>query len=579
MSTSSNEAGQTLVLTGGLVRVDESTTAEAIGIRDGRVVCVGDRRTVSQQCPGAREIDVTGSVVAPGLIDTHPHMLHFAMFAAPLVDVRDARSWADVVDAVRERARTTPAGQWVMTTPVGDAHFYEKQSWRDLPEGALPDAAALDAATTEHPVMIQAWAPRVPNHAAFNSAALTALGIDADAPDGGGVTVERDTTGRPTGRVSGAVNNYYNHTHDDHWAEVWGRIPFIQPQLLPPAMNAAMAEQNGLGVTTIYEGHAMDPEHIGVYEALDRAGALTLRVMAAPEVLGSATAIKVETPDEHKLAEHLAKAAAVQGDRGELFKVNGFTMAATGPGYNGHLAMREPYTGPYGEPTEGHWFIPPHILGTALREAAERGLRVNLCGGGLKEHDVVLGLLDELRADGVLNGGEHWIFQHSIFLDARQAERYAEHGFDMTVSTAFTYGKGEMYRERMGEQVLADLNAFRRMLDSGIKVAAGTDWGPKNPWESMALAVTHTMGKGVRSNDGPAQRVDQQEAYAMWGRKAAEVLGWPGIGDLRPGSHADVILLDRDPVTCALDDLPGTKVTATLLGGRLVSGALPGMEA
>ncbi|MEU9456975.1 amidohydrolase family protein [Streptomyces sp. NPDC048277] len=376
------------------------------------------------------------------------------------------------------------------STPSGSAHFYEKESWRDLPEGALPDAAALDAATTEHPVMIQAWAPHVPNHAAFNSAAL---GIDADLPDGeGGITVEKDAGGRPTGRVSGAVNDYYNHTHNDFRAEVWGRIPFIQPQLLPPALSGAMAEQNGLGVTTIYEGHAMDPEHIGVYEALYQAGALTLRVLAAPEVLGSALDIKVAAPDEDKLAEHLAKAEAIQGDRGEMFKVNG-------PGYNGHLAMREPYKGPYGETTEGHWFIPSDIIELALREAARRGLRVNLCGGGLKEHDVVLDLLGKLRTDGVIKGGEHWIFQHSIFLDARQAERYAGHGFDMTVSTAFTYGKGEMYRERMGEQVLADLNAFRRMLDSGIKVAAGTDWGPKNPWESMALAVTHTMGKGVRA--------------------------------------------------------------------------------
>lgn len=507
-------------------------------------------------------------------------MLHFAMFAAPLVDVRDARSWADIVEAVRERAKVTPAGKWIMTTPVGDAHYYEGKSWRDLPEGALPDAAALDSATTEHPVMIQAWAPRVPNDAVFNSAGLAVLGIDGEVPDGqGGITVERDTAGRPTGRVSGAVNNYYNHTHNDFWADVWSRIPFMQPHLLPTAMGSAMAEQNALGVTTIYEGHAMDPVHIGVYQALNEAGALTVRVMAAPEVLGSATTIKVPTADERRLSDHLALAQDMQGDHGEMFKVNGFTMAPTGPGFNGHLVMRDPYTGPFGERTEGHWFVPPHILEAALRQAAERGLRVNLCGGGIGEHDVVLDLLDKLRAEGLLNGSERWIFQHAIFLDARQAARYAEHGFEMTISTGFTYGKGEMYRERMGEEVLVNLNAFRRIIDAGITVAASTDWGPKNPWASMALAITHTMGKGLRSNDGPAQKISRQEAYAMWGRQAAEVLGWPGIGDLQPGSHADLILLDRDPVTCPIEDLADTQVTATLVGGRGISGALPGAVA
>ncbi|QKZ17168.1 amidohydrolase [Streptomyces chartreusis] len=578
MSETKSNAGQDIVLVGGVVRVDENTTAEAIGIRDGRVVSVGDRETVLSQCPGAREVDVAGSVVAPGLIDTHPHTLHYALLEAPLVDVRHARSWADIVMAVRERAKTTPPGEWVMTTPVGDPHYFVNESWRDLAEGVLPDAAALDSATSEHPVIVQAWAPTVPNHAVFNSAALALLGIDQDTPDAeGGVLVEKDAEGRPTGRVSGGVNNYYNHTHNEWWAQTWSKIPFIQPQLIPAAIGSAMAEYNAMGITTIYEGHAMEPEHIGVYQALNEANALTLRVLAAPEVLGSA--FGVQTPDEQRLAEHLARAEALQADHGDMFKVRGFTMAPTGPANNGHLVQREPYTGPFGEETQGHWFIPQQLLEKALRHAAERGLRVNLCGGGLGEHDVVLGQLDKLRADGALNGDEQWIFQHAMFLDEGQAERYAGHGVQMTVNSGFTYGKGDMYLERMGEQILGDLNPFRRMIDAGIKVAASTDWGPKNPYACMALAVTHQLGRGPRRNDGLAQKIDRQEAYAMWGRRAAEVLGWPGVGDLRTGRHADLVLLDRDPVTCPIEDLPGTQVTATLVGGRIVSGALPGKTA
>jgi predicted amidohydrolase YtcJ len=62
----------------------------------------------------------------------------------------------------------------------------------------------------------------------------------------------------------------------------------------------------------------------------------------------------------------------------------------------------------------------------------------------------------------------------------------------------------------------------------------------------------------------------------MWTRDAARVLGWEGVGTLRPGSHADLIVVDRNPLTCDLDALPGTKVLRTVFAGRTVfdAGAL-----
>ncbi len=558
---------------GGAVRLDEDTVVEALVTRGGRVVAAGARDAVLARHPDAEEVDVSGLVVAPGLVDTHPHLLHFGAWRAPLVDVAAARSWADIASAVRARAAVTPPGTWIMTTPVGEAHYFVRRSHRDLAEGRLPDAAALDAATAAHPVLVQAWAPVVPGHAAVNSAGLAALGIDAGTPDRvEGVTVEKDAAGDPTGRLSGAVTNYYNH--DPFWSALWPRIPYLQPDAIPGGVLASMAEHNGMGITTVYEGHAMDPEHIGLYRGLRAAGALAVRVLAAPEVLGSALPGGA-TPDGEALAASLAGAEAVldpPGTADDWLRVAGITLTPTGPCYSGHLVMREPYRGPFGEPTSGRWFIPPDLLGAALRAAAQRGLRVNICGGGLGEHDVVLDHLDRLRAEGLLDGSQRWVFQHAYFLDEHQARRYRSHGFALTVSLGFTHGKGDMLRARLGEGVLGHLNPLRRMLDAGLPVAASTDWGPKNPFEAMALAITHEFGGSGHRNDGPAQRVSRIEAYAMWGRRAADVLGWTGVGDLRPGSHADLVLLDRDPVTCPLPELPGTRVLATVVGGRTVSG-------
>jgi hypothetical protein len=231
--------------------------------------------------------------------------------------------------------------------------------------------------------------------------------------------------------------------------------------------------------------------------------------------------------------------------------------------------MRDPYKGPYGEPTRGVSFIPPEWCEIVMRFGAERDLRVNVVVAGTGEHDEYLAQLEAVdRELGVR--GRHWILQHVFFLEAEQARRYAALGFDVTASMSFSWGKGDMFIERIGAHVLADLIPLRRLLDAGMTVACGTDWGPKNVFEHVALATTHEFQGSGRRNDGPAQRVGRAQALAMWTRDAARVLQWEGVGTLAPGSHADLIVVDRDPVETGVDDLPGTRVLRTVLGGAVV---------
>src|SRR5438094_536718 len=83
--------------------------AAAVGPRDAMPRLVGATAEI---------VDVRGATVMPGLVDTHPHVLHFGAFAEPLVDIADARSHDDIVARIRARAATTPPGEWIMTTPV-----------------------------------------------------------------------------------------------------------------------------------------------------------------------------------------------------------------------------------------------------------------------------------------------------------------------------------------------------------------------------------------------------------------------------------------------------------------------------
>ena len=66
----------------------------------------------------------------------------------------------------------------------------------------------------------------------------------------------------------------------------------------------------------------------------------------------------------------------------------------------------------------------------------------------------------------------------------------------------------------------------------------------------------------------------------MWTREAAGVMDWQGIGTLEPGKLADVAIVDRDPLSCSIDQLPATRVLRTIVGGNIVhdSGELPGVD-
>ncbi len=565
-----SETGTATVYRGGRVLTMETgePVHDALGMRDGRVVAVGDLADVRRAVgPAPVEVDLRGAVVMPGIVDTHPHVIHFGMIEGACVDIKDAVSHDDIVGRIAARAAATPKGDWIMTTPVGEPHYFLRRSWRDLAEGRLPDRHVLDRAAPDHPIWIQAWAPVIPNVIAFNSAGLAMLGITRETPDRiEHVWIEKDAEGNPTGILRGSVTNYY--TGDAFMDGLLLQLPVMQPDKLVAGMAAAQAAYARMGVTTAYEAHVMDRALIEAYRFLRQSDLLTMRVLAAPEAEYYALASRAPITLDEFMAR-LEEAATLVDRSDDLFRVDGVTVSRGGPCWPGFMLMREPYTGPYGDLTRGVSFIPKEWCEVAMRFAAEHHLRLNVVVAGSAEHDEYLDQLEAVDRDHGIRG-RHWIMQHAFFVDAEQARRYAALGIDVTTSMSFSWGKGDMFVERMGADVLPDLIPLRRLLDAGCRVACGTDWGPKNVFEHVALGTTHAFCGSGRRNDGPAQVVTRAESLAMWTREAGRILAWDGIGTLAVGSHADLVVVDRDPLSCPVEDLPATRVLRTVLAGRTI---------
>ncbi|QND72882.1 amidohydrolase [Tardiphaga robiniae] len=571
MESSSNTAAAppTLLYNARIYTFDAAdSVSDAILLDKGVVVATGPATELRRLARGSVcEADLGGATVLPGMIDTHPHLLHFGSLEEPLVKIWDASSHEDIARRIMERADVVAPGEWIMTTPVGEPHFFYRRSFRDLPEGCLPTRDVLDRASDRHPVVIQAWAPVIPNTMALNSMALAKLGIDRNTPDQvGTVAIEKDKNGEPTGRLHGSINNYYSYNDFSH--AIWSKIPFLQYDSLLPGTKRAISQFHAMGITGIYENHMMDKRLIDVYRELRKLNQLQMRVVTSQEseALGMPWS-RPRSPEDFMARMENAAAAVQTSD--PFFRFNGLSVVWDGLCAAGHLMMRRPYKGPNGNPTCGEYQMAPQKIELAMKFCAQHRLRLNTMAVGIKAHDENLAMLERIAADYDIKS-LHWVLVHGAFIESEQAKRYKALNMDMTTSMIFCYGKGDLYRERLGQEAMKDLMPLRRYFDAGMAVSASTDWGPKSAFEQIQLALTHEFGRSGYRNLGPDQKITRLEAVSMWTRDASRVLDWPEIGTLRPRSYADLVVVDRDPITCPIEEIGSIKPMLTLFDGRVV---------
>lgn len=559
--------GSLLVHGGPILTMDGTAAAvDAVLIRDGRVAAVGAPAREARDVP---RVDLGGRTAMPGLVDAHPHLLHLATRSAGYVDLGDAIDFDDIVDRFRRRAATTPAGEWLVGTPIGAPYYFVERWYTDLAERTMPGRDVLDRASRDHPIFISAWAPRMPNVVAFNSLALQRLAITDHVPDRVcDVWIDKDTSGRITGVLRGSVTNMYNY--DPYWTQLLKKLPAMYPKDLVGPTREAIRRYNADGVTTVYEAHNMTPDHIRAYRALRADGSLTMRVKAAMEVEQYAIPpFQPKTLAEFDEALELARSLCDDG-RDELLRVTDATLSEGGPCWPGLLHTIEPYRDPYGRSTRGQQFVSNEKKLRFARFCACHGIRASWVNGGPGDHEVCLDVLEPV-ADELGVRERHWMIQHGYVITPAQIARYARLGFAFTTSMSFTWGKGDMIAERMGERSLRDLVPLARLQRSGMDLGLGSDWGPKHaPFEHIEIAQTHRFGGSGRFNSSPDHGVSRLQALQMWTCGAARSIGWNDVGTLLPGACGDLIVLDADPLSVPIDRLASTSVLMTVLGGTVV---------
>lgn len=338
---------------------DQMTEHEAVVLEGGHVLAVGtDTEMRALAGSGAETVDADGAIILPGIVDTHPHMMHGGIFRMNTVPLFDARNFDDIVERISTKAKQTAPGEWIIASPIGEPTYFIRRWYHDLEEGRMPDHRILDRATDRHPVCIWAMAPRTPNVVSFNSMGLNRVRIHSLTPDRVcNVEILKDAHGYPTGVVCGSVADYFNP--DPYWQQILSHLPDVRGANEYEGGIEGMKFYNRLGVTSAYEGHGMTLPQLEAYRKLRHDGGMTLRVVASLE-LSNRGRDPHEEPTPECIQQRLETGLDLsRSDASNQFlKISGVTLCRSGPCGTGVLRWHEPYKLPFGGETCGYEWVP-----------------------------------------------------------------------------------------------------------------------------------------------------------------------------------------------------------------------------
>ena len=560
-------AADLIVRNANVITVDrESRIARAVLVRGERIAAVGtDEEMKSLAGPDPRTIDAGGRTLLPGLYDSHVHPVGAAMSEAdhpiPAFDsIKAVRAY------IADRVKAQPAGTWIVVQYAFPTRFAE---------GRLPARAELDEVAPDHPVVVQAGPAGV-----ANAKALAVSGITRATPDPPAGRIVKDAaTGEPTGLLRNAYSALKGLP-----AYAYGGDP--EPDL--GRLKELFHHYNERGLTSIADRSASESA-LAAYRTMRDRGDLTVRINAT-------RVLKATAGDRAAIVGAMNKLAGYDGpgepngptgvgDR--WVRIGPLKVFLDGGMLNGTAAMREPWgVGPTYQITDpedrGLLFVPPEKLAIIAEEAARRGWQMTAHAAGERAMDTLLdAYMQADRAVGIR--GRRWLITHANFTSAANLRRCAALGVNADVQPAWLWHDTRVLLGVLGPARMAWFHPYRKWLDAGVVIGGGSDHmiredplaatNPWDPWLGIYVAVTRaTRGAGVLNADQRLTRIEALRLYTI--NNALLHSEEADKGSIEAGKLADLILVDRDPLTCAEEDLRGTAVVWTMVGGKVVAGNL-----
>lgn len=515
-----------------IITMDEQNPqAEALAVRDGRIIAVGRTKEVKKWAvKGTEVIDLKGKVVTPGFIETHNHLLLYGSTKTMVDATPDTTpDIATLKKKIATEAKRIKKGDWIVVFGFDQTRYTDGRhiTWRDLDEAA-PD----------NPVFVM----HLSFHLGYaNSVALKIAGITKDSKNPPGGNIVRDSNGEPTGQLDEMAAMFL----------VISKTPQADFETTQKHLWVGAKDYAAGGITTSYDMLGMNPLDFKAYQAVSTNEEFPLRIVGGPLYF---------------LCDAMPLSTGFGNDR---FRIGPAKLISDGSIQGFTAQLKQPYlTAPE--------VVPPVVMSPdELKEKVlgcyKKGFDVSIHANGDRGLDWTLDAIEYAKTRLNLKDVRPLII-HCQINSEEQLNRIRDLGATVTFMTVHVNLWGDIHRKiTLGEERAARIDPMASAIRLGIHTSMHTDAPVTKPEPlfSIWVAVNRKTKSGYIL--GPEQRITPKQALAAFTTEGAYQFRLEKVlGSLEVGKLADMAVLDGNPLTVKPDKIKNIKVLYTVVGGKIM---------
>lgn len=515
--------------------------AEAVAIRDGKIIAVGSEYAVGPYIGSETKVlDLNGKTMVPGLIEGHGHFMGLG-YAKMRLDLSTVNNYDELVDMVADAVIDAEPGEWIL------GRGWHQSKWDPEPVPLVKGFQThekLSKVSPDNPV----WLTHASGHAAFgNAKAMEIAGVTAETEFGFGGEIIKDLQGNPTGvfneRAQGLISKHVEFEGEES-----------SQRALELAVKACL--ENGI---TSFQDAGSGSSSIQAYRDGLSADALRVRLY-----------VMLSSRDPELLKTWYKKGPEI-GTGNDYLTIRSIKLNADGALGSRGAWLLDDYTdrpGHFGMATQSMEYVYE-----VSRDGLANGFQVNTHAIGDRTNREVLDQYEKVfNAKPGLAQDHRWRIEHAQHIDPLDIPRFGAMGVLPSIQGIHMSSDRPWAIDRLGKRrIVEGAYVWRDLIDSGAILINGTDVPvePIDPIASFYASTTRQTLKGKpKGGYEPRQKMTRLEALKSYTINAAYGAFEEDIkGSISVGKYADFTVLSQNIITVPDNQILNTKVTHTIVNG------------